>query len=50
MPSIGIDFGTTNSLIVAYDKIKNEFTYFNFSERGDKPIPHLQLYGTTAKV
>lgn len=39
MPSIGIDFGTTNSLIVAYDKIKNEFTYFNFSERGDKPIP-----------
>lgn len=40
MPSIGMDFGTTNSLIVAYDKRKNSFTYFNFSkERGGAPVP-----------
>ena len=39
MPSIGIDFGTTNSLIVAYDKKKNAFSYFNFSDRGNKPEP-----------
>lgn len=39
MPSIGIDFGTTNSLIVAYDKKKNAFTYFNFSDRGNRPMP-----------
>lgn len=32
MSSIGIDFGTTNSLIVAYNKAKNEFSYFNFSK------------------
>ena len=31
MPNIGIDFGTTNSVIVAYNKKKNEFTYFNFA-------------------
>jgi molecular chaperone DnaK (HSP70) len=37
MAKIGIDFGTTNSLFVAYDKTKNEFTYFNFS--GNHPIP-----------
>lgn len=39
MPSIGIDFGTTNSLIVAYDKKKNAFSYFNFSDRGNIPVP-----------
>lgn len=39
MPSIGIDFGTTNSLIAAYDKRKNVFTYFNFSNYGNIPIP-----------
>lgn len=40
MPKIGIDFGTTNSVIVAYNKDKNEFTYFNFSRRlGGAPIP-----------
>ena len=39
MSSIGIDFGTTNSLIVAYDRKKNEFTYFNFRDRGHVPVP-----------
>lgn len=39
MPSIGIDFGTTNSLIVAYDKKKNAFTYFNFRNPGNMPVP-----------
>jgi molecular chaperone DnaK len=37
MAQLGIDFGTTNSLFVAYDKEKNQFTYFNFA--ADKPIP-----------
>ena len=37
MANIGIDFGTTNSLMVAYDKAANEFTYFNFSLR--TPVP-----------
>ena len=37
MAQLGIDFGTTNSLFVAYDKKRNQFTYFNFS--GDRPIP-----------
>lgn len=37
MAQIGIDFGTTNSLIVAYNKLKNEFLYFNFGPRG--PVP-----------
>lgn len=40
MAQIGIDFGTTNSLIVAYDKKTNQFSYFNF-DKGDttKPVP-----------
>lgn len=29
MAKLGIDFGTTNSLAVAYDKTKGEFIYFN---------------------
>ncbi|MBO5223225.1 MAG: Hsp70 family protein [Clostridia bacterium] len=37
MSSIGIDFGTTNSLMVAYDKQKNKFSYFSYN--GDKPTP-----------
>jgi molecular chaperone DnaK len=36
MPRAGIDFGTTNSIIVAYDKKKHEFLYFNY-EKG--PVP-----------
>lgn len=37
MARLGIDFGTTNSLMVAYDKQKNEFIYFSYD--GDKPTP-----------
>ncbi len=37
MAKIGIDFGTTNSLIVAYDKNKSKFSYFNYE--GDIPVP-----------
>lgn len=37
MPKVGIDFGTTNSLIVAYDKSSNSFSYFNYI--GDLPVP-----------
>ena len=37
MAKLGIDFGTTNSLMVAYDKKRNEFLYF--SEDGTKPVP-----------
>lgn len=39
MASIGIDFGTTNSLIVAYDRKKNEFNYFNYSDSDGMPVP-----------
>jgi molecular chaperone DnaK len=39
MAQIGIDFGTTNSLIVAYDKGTNQFYYFNFDEDDGNPIP-----------
>jgi molecular chaperone DnaK (HSP70) len=37
MAKLGIDFGTTNSIFVAYDQKTNQFTYFNFS--GDRPEP-----------
>ena len=37
MTKIGIDFGTTNSLMVAYDKRKNMFTYFSYD--GERPMP-----------
>ena len=37
MAKIGIDFGTTNSLLVSYDKQKNRFEYYNYS--GDRPVP-----------
>lgn len=39
MANIGIDFGTTNSALVSYDKEKNEFLYFNFNEDLTKPKP-----------
>lgn len=32
MDKIGVDFGTTNSLLVAYNKVNNKFTYFNFDK------------------
>lgn len=37
MPHLGIDFGTTNSLAVAYSKQEHEFYYF--SKIGSKPVP-----------
>ncbi len=37
MAGVGIDFGTTNSLLVAYDKLSNRFTYFNYD--GEIPVP-----------
>ena len=37
MPKLGIDFGTTNSLAVAYDKKDHTFHYFNYI--GSKPVP-----------
>jgi molecular chaperone DnaK len=40
MAQIGIDFGTTNSLVVAYDKENNQFTYFSFNnEDTTQPAP-----------
>jgi molecular chaperone DnaK (HSP70) len=40
MAQIGIDFGTTNSLVVAYDKKKHKFTYFSFNnEDTTQPAP-----------
>ena len=40
MAKIGIDFGTTNSLIVAYNKENNKFYYFNYDKYDvTKPIP-----------
>ena len=38
MPSLGIDFGTTNSVAVAYDKNNGKFTYFNFDDKNPVPI------------
>ena len=38
MPKVGIDFGTTNSVAVAYDKNKHQFTYFNYEEGVPSPI------------
>ena len=38
MPKLGIDFGTTNSVAVAYDKKKHLFTYFNFEDGVPSPI------------
>lgn len=37
MPKLGIDFGTTNSLAVAYDKKEHQFHYFNYI--GSKVVP-----------
>lgn len=38
MAKVGIDFGTTNSVAVAYDKKKHEFTYFNYESGKPSPI------------
>lgn len=37
MPETGIDFGTTNSIMVSYDKKTNQFTYF--AKEGENPTP-----------
>lgn len=37
MAGLGIDFGTTNSLFVTYDKEEHKFEYYNFD--GNRPIP-----------
>ena len=37
MAKLGIDFGTTNSLMVSYDKLKNKFRYYNYN--GENPCP-----------
>lgn len=39
MAQIGIDFGTTNSLIVAYDKTRHRFSYFHFIPGSLSPVP-----------
>ena len=41
MPKLGIDFGTTNSLAVAYDKKEHQFHYFNYI--GSKVVPAATL-------
>ena len=38
MPKLGIDFGTTNSVAVAYDKSKHEFTYLYYEDGVPSPI------------
>ena len=37
MGKLGIDFGTTNSLAVTYDKTDGQFNYFSFINREPKP-------------
>jgi molecular chaperone DnaK (HSP70) len=40
MAQIGIDFGTTNSIIVAYNQATNQFSYFNYlNDDIQKPVP-----------
>jgi molecular chaperone DnaK len=39
MAQIGIDFGTTNSLIVAYEKENHKFSYFSYELGNDNPVP-----------
>lgn len=43
MPQIGIDFGTTNSVLVSYDNRNHKFTYFNYGtdqvDNRTKPVP-----------
>lgn len=40
MAKVGIDFGTTNSVAVAYDSKKHQFTYFNYDDNEEgNPVP-----------
>lgn len=57
MPKVGIDFGTTNSVAVAYDKNKHQFTYFNYEGGVPSPISstvefhdNSTLVGSVARV
>ncbi|MCL2019709.1 MAG: Hsp70 family protein [Oscillospiraceae bacterium] len=56
MSKIGIDFGTTNSSLVAYDKNQDTFHYFGSELEATKPTPSVVWYhddridvGKTAK-
>lgn len=44
MAKIGIDFGTTNSVMVAYDKLNNSFKYFNYNADTPSPVPSTVWY------
>lgn len=44
MAKIGIDFGTTNSCLVAYDKKSDEFTYFHREAGIPAPFPSVVCY------
>lgn len=44
MPKLGIDFGTTNSLAVAYNKEKHKFHYFTSLNGETTPIPSTVWY------
>jgi len=44
MPRLGIDFGTTNSMIVAYDKEKNSFEYFSYEDGRIAPVSSTVWY------
>jgi molecular chaperone DnaK (HSP70) len=51
MAQIGIDFGTTNSLLVAYNKDRNMFYYFSFDEfRNPTPTSSTVWYYDQTKV
>jgi molecular chaperone DnaK (HSP70) len=44
MASIGMDFGTTNSSLVAYDRQKKEFFYYASETEGKEPTPSIVWY------
>lgn len=44
MAGLGIDFGTTNSLMVAYDREKNMFHYFSGAFDNPSPISSTIMY------
>ena len=51
MPNLGIDFGTTNSLAVAYDKNKHQFHYFNRIGAKVAPISStVWFHGSEVKI
>lgn len=51
MPKLGIDFGTTNSVAVAYDKNRHQFTYFNYEGGVPSPISStIEFHDNTVTV